>query len=309
MLDRFKLKDDYKYCVEKYRNNILIDNFAGLYYAQNNLGLQLKNLYLLSWENLITIPLFFDIEFIKQFKGLITYNKLFYQQLKPELEKLGKKCYFLEYSFLNNEYYTLDTFIPYENKIKGIACLNRIYFPPGNIGNIIYLRELFMDNIHFPIKHAYGGNSWGNPSKNVFHQNIKTDPYSCDSLKIRNRYLFNFCPETLFHPFWSNFWCTERIFNCFKAKTVPIYIGCYNIEEIVPKEFFIDLRQYIINENYPIQFDYKRIENDLMKLGNNKQKYLEMIEEAYLWQKKNKFGDFLKTEKALDEIVAGNYNG
>jgi hypothetical protein len=37
---------------------------------------------------------------------------------------------------------------------------------------------------------------------------------------------------------------TEKIFDCFFAGTVPIYYGAPNIQEYIPKEAFIDLRDY-----------------------------------------------------------------
>ena len=37
---------------------------------------------------------------------------------------------------------------------------------------------------------------------------------------------------------------TEKIWDSFKAKTVPVYWGASNIEEYVPKNCFIDYRDF-----------------------------------------------------------------
>ena len=37
---------------------------------------------------------------------------------------------------------------------------------------------------------------------------------------------------------------TEKIFDCFSAGTVPIYLGAPNIEDYIPKECFIDFRDF-----------------------------------------------------------------
>jgi alpha(1,3/1,4) fucosyltransferase len=41
-----------------------------------------------------------------------------------------------------------------------------------------------------------------------------------------------------------NGYITEKIFDCFRAKTVPIYYGCKNISYYIPKNTFIDYRDF-----------------------------------------------------------------
>lgn len=38
---------------------------------------------------------------------------------------------------------------------------------------------------------------------------------------------------------------TEKIWDSFKAKTIPVYWGASNIEEYVPKNCFIDYRDFL----------------------------------------------------------------
>ena len=37
---------------------------------------------------------------------------------------------------------------------------------------------------------------------------------------------------------------TEKIFDCFYAGTIPLYLGASDISELLPKEAFIDCRQF-----------------------------------------------------------------
>lgn len=37
---------------------------------------------------------------------------------------------------------------------------------------------------------------------------------------------------------------TEKIFDCFQAKVVPIYLGASNVQDFIPKECFIDRREF-----------------------------------------------------------------
>ncbi len=39
-------------------------------------------------------------------------------------------------------------------------------------------------------------------------------------------------------------WLTEKIFECFEVGTVPIYWGADDIEQLIPKECFIDMRDF-----------------------------------------------------------------
>src|SRR6266851_7272498 len=41
-----------------------------------------------------------------------------------------------------------------------------------------------------------------------------------------------------------NGWITEKIFDCFFAGTIPVYLGAPDIETYIPKECFIDVRQF-----------------------------------------------------------------
>ena len=54
------------------------------------------------------------------------------------------------------------------------------------------------------------------------------------------RYTFALCFENM----RIKGWMTEKIFDCFFAGTVPVYWGATDIEEWVPREAFIDMRQF-----------------------------------------------------------------
>jgi hypothetical protein len=297
MKNRFELKNDYLYLVEKYRKYIMIDNGPGLKYCSDN-GIELKTLYLMPMENNLTAPDFFNKQYIADyFKGYISANSRFAHMMKPLIE-----THYLQYAFLNDEYYELSNFIPYEHKIKGIACLNKIYHTNGE-GDIIYLREDVINNLNLKIKHVYCNDKSWKTNWTVKFMNEGTDPYSNASLQIRNKYMFNLALETVYNPLWSQDWITERIFNCFKAKTIPLYLGAYNIEDYIPKDLFIDLRDYIIQYSPTIVLNYTLLSERLNDLMNDRQRYNDMTEAAYQWQLNNKFGNFKTFERKLDRII------
>ena len=81
------------------------------------------------------------------------------------------------------------------------------------------------------------GNSWGNHPCSKGQTNNKIFTLS--------EYKFCIC----FENFMScNGYVTEKIFDCFKAKVVPIYFGAPNIEKIIPENCYIDKRKFKNNE-------------------------------------------------------------
>ena len=67
---------------------------------------------------------------------------------------------------------------------------------------------------------------------------------AADKLETMSQYRFSLCLENDAHPLWSRGYVTEKIFDCFYAFTVPIYLGAADIEDHIPKECFVDLRDF-----------------------------------------------------------------
>lgn len=65
-----------------------------------------------------------------------------------------------------------------------------------------------------------------------------------DKMATLSKYRFSLCVENDGHPVWSRGYVTEKIFDCFYAGTVPIYLGAPDIAHHVPPDCFIDLRDF-----------------------------------------------------------------
>lgn len=59
-------------------------------------------------------------------------------------------------------------------------------------------------------------------------------------LQTLARYRFALCFENQI----LDGWVTEKMFDCFRAGAIPIYLGAPDIEEWVPRECFIDMRDF-----------------------------------------------------------------
>ncbi|MEK0336821.1 MAG: glycosyltransferase family 10 [Nitrosopumilus sp.] len=226
--------------------------------------------HLLTWEPYVVRPQNWNVDIINQYASFISFNRKF-----CESQGITAKCYITDSCSNGSIEVDLNTFKSYDEKIKGICVLGKRGHNKRD-GNIYYLREEFLDNLlvePFLVKHLYAHNRWGDS----YYQGRcePYDPWGFCTLKKVSEYLFCFCPENTYHSLWSWGYLTERLFRCFKAKTVPIYIGCYNIENLVPKDLFIDFRDF--------RGDYNRLAEYLIKFP--KEKYLAMVERAYKWDK------------------------
>jgi hypothetical protein len=59
--------------------------------------------------------------------------------------------------------------------------------------------------------------------------------------KIITQYKFNICFENSFD---INGYLTEKIFDSFNACTIPVYLGCRNVEKYIPSNTFINFKLF-----------------------------------------------------------------
>lgn len=79
----------------------------------------------------------------------------------------------------------------------------------------------------------------------------------CESKhEVLSRYKFSLCFENM----TMQGYVTEKIFDCFYAGCVPIYLGAKNISELIPTDSFIDYRKYS---------SAKELLNHIMTLSDN----------------------------------------
>ena len=192
--------------------------------------------YLYPTEGYITIPQNYDINIINNYKGFLTHNKKFYERYKNDINVV-----FTNGPMDSHNYYALDSFISYEERIPGICAMYKIYQTKRE-GDILHMRSEVMHGLPLDTKHTYGKPSWGDDMYQGCVEGVH--PNHEENLKIINKYHFVLALEPMYHEMWSYNWITERLWNAFKSKTVPVYYGCYNVEELVPTDLFIDYRKF-----------------------------------------------------------------
>ncbi len=267
-----------------------------------------KHLY--AAEPLVIMPGNWMHSIVSKFKTYITYNEKVPMWIEPPLKKAPSlvepriiKVHGCIAGDLDGWSSNLKT---YDKKIKGVCILGKNGHK-ARMGNIYFLREELTTKLYSRSKlvtHIYAHKSYG---RSHYQGNCKNSPWSIEAIDKVSEYLFNFCPENTYHPLWSYGYFTERIFRCFRAKTIPIYIGCYNIEDYVPKDLFIDFRDFYVENPDEDHRElssctaYDRLADYLVNFP--KEKYIEMTEKAFEWEKKRTFHTLEELEKAFNEAV------
>lgn len=240
--------------------------------------------HLLIAEPYIEIPEQWDPNVITKYQTCITWHSQFYRTIKEQMPV--KLIYGTP---MCNQYFELDRFPSYDGRINGVICLNKLG-RTGRFGDIYRLRYDVLNALQIApmVKHVWCHTPWGG----AMYQGAVPAPYHSHILNLQklSEYRFCLCFESTYHPVWSWDFITERMFNCFKTKTIAIYYGCYNIETHVPQELFIDYRQFTPESlsEYLLNFTQTRWES--------------MTEAAYNWNLSNKLGSISDLKAHLNTL-------
>jgi hypothetical protein len=280
-----RCKDEFTYLLRKYPNVAFnVSNWVtGINSRSRGYNI------LLVTEGYVGATENYDVNHIKNYDAFITSNSKF-KELHPELN-----IYTINGVTNWDAYHWLEDFLTYDEKIRGICSLQRFY-QYHKEGEINHLKHEVMRDLNTEphlILHTYGPVPFGKEGSYQGTVGLKHHSHY-DNLKKINEYLFCWCPESCYHPLWSYGHVTERMFNCFKSKTVPIYYGCYNIEDLVPTDLFVDFREF---ENLDGLAAF------LIGLSKDKERYTRMVEDAYEWNLTNKIGDIRELERIIQKCI------
>jgi len=215
-----------------------------------------KDHYLFLLDTASISPAGYDPKVIRLYKGVITWNPKVFSQLSSwgaNVFKIGEYPRFEDYG-------TIEEYPELAQK-EGVAVVQHKVRHDMSTKQ----SEVFMDITGFP-HYAYGTGDFGGRH----HKGeLRT---KADKINALSRHKFVVCFENVYHPLWSHNYLSENIFDCFRAKTIPIYVGAYNIDELIPPNFFInynDFRNADELSEYLLSF-----EDDV---------YSEIVEKSYHW--------------------------
>ena len=90
------------------------------------------------------------------------------------------------------------------------------------------------------------GNYWPETHMKCYKGNVERE----EKIKVISQYKFIISYDSITN---QKGYISEKIFDCFKAKTIPVYWGADNVTEYIPKECFVDKRDF---NNYDELYNY-----------------------------------------------------
>jgi hypothetical protein len=214
-------------------------------------GLRKENLALVMWEPDTVLPKMYSPKFLKQFGTIFTWdddlvdNKRFFKFYYPVMRPMVEELVSFE-----------------EKKLCTLIATNLTSPAPHELYSE---RKRLVDFFETKPSGEFDlyGSRWSD-SLTTWRGRAE------DKQETLKHYRFSLCIE---NSKGSKGYITEKIFDCFAAGVVPIYFGAPNIEEHIPSNCFIDMRQF---EDYDKLYDF------LKNMSKNiYEEYLEQIR-AYL---------------------------
>jgi hypothetical protein len=207
---------------------------------------------LIALESVAVIPGSFDRSHYRHFNYIFTWNDAYVDN-----ERLLK----INYSFDFNRAQTQDNTTFDKKKLVCLVANNKFYAHPEQLyTERVRLAKWYMRN--HPKDFDLYGTRWEESITSVAVKNIikvarKIRPRCGQSLlsivapcykgsttkklQTLSGYKFNICFENVRD---EQGYITEKIFDCFFSRCVPIYLGACNIEKYVPASCFIDMRDF-----------------------------------------------------------------
>ena len=232
--------------------------------------LHLQDIYVRAAHN-------YDTKIWDDYKGIITWNSKIYDKYKDEfpMKLLDRFSYIAKYEFTEHT--------PYKEKLNK-ACLVATYFPPTLADDAKYQRYELCKKLSkvMPVD-IYGSDKYPEDLKPFWRGYIPS------KLGTITNYKWSICFENCAHEPWAWDYVTEKIWDCFLSKVVPIYYGAPNVADKVPKHLYIDYRDYID--------DFDGLVTRLNTM--TEKEYTDMTEEAHALYQEQKFDSYLDVFKKL----------
>ncbi len=181
----------------------------------------LKKAILYMWETPVLQPDMYEESFLKQFKRIYTWdddkvdNKRFYkfyfpvfQPMRSDLPAFDKRKLLTQISIKNLSQHPQELYSAQEKIIQ--------YFQDKPAGEF-----------------EFYGSGWGTEKH---YLGAPEDKHA-----VLQNYKFSVCFENMRDV---KGYITEKIFDCFAVGTIPIYWGASNISDYIPKDCFIDMRDF-----------------------------------------------------------------
>lgn len=202
-------------------DKIVVMNYPGEDKLEYLSHLPKEKLVLLVFEPPSVYPKLHTAEFFDRFSMVITWD----DDLIDD-EKFVKFHYPVMYKMKKE-------IVPFqEKKLLCMICRNKSSDYPDEIYS---LRRRAIEHFENSGEFDLYGYGWEGAGLLCYQGSIP------DKYKVLREYRFSLCFENTQN---INGYITEKIFDCFHVGSIPVYLGASNVTDYIPKECFIDLRDF-----------------------------------------------------------------
>jgi len=195
---------------------------------------------LLMHEPLVVLPGQYDERVFDRFDHVLTSLDSLAEK-SSKIKKFRHPVFDGPYDQKTVKYIDTGYRVPLEEKEDAICMIsgNKVSRVPGELySKRVEIATWFHTNavMRFDV--------YGRPPFSYLANYLKElEPYT-EKFATLARYRYSLCFENIYDPFWSKGYLTEKLPHCLMCGTVPIYLGCADIEDYVPPECFIDYRHF-----------------------------------------------------------------
>lgn len=182
-----------------------------------------EKMVLLMWEPPTVLPKMYQKKYQELFHKIYTWdddlvdNQLYFKLYYPELRPM------------------IAPVVPFEQKkLCTLVASNLKSRYPHELYSARKKAIAFFEE-HHPEDFEFYGRGWDAKEYSTYKGPIS------DKTEVIKNYRFSICYENTCE---HRGYITEKIFDCFHAGNVPVYWGAKNVEDYIPKNCFIDARQF-----------------------------------------------------------------
>jgi len=191
-------------------------------------------------EPIVTTPSHYDMKYLSKFKTVFGWANKFFEssEIKDRFVEINCGSELCD-SRVTNVKIKWPT---WEERINGVVIVSMTKGYPPHHSSIYNLREMLADLFQENgfVVDWFGHN---NPRKSYYRGSIP------EKISVISRYRFNICTENTYDPIYSNNYLTEKLLHGMYSGTVPLYMGAYNIDDLLPQDTFFDLRNFVIKKS------------------------------------------------------------
>jgi len=206
------------------------------YYLLSKLynGHKKRNLIFIPWEPPVVLSAHSSenlLRLSKYFKYILTWNDLLID---------GRKFKKVNYAHSLTINYGKSRFIDFQNKQLLVQVSSNLSSNhPDELYSLRRRFNLNADRILVDQEYKFYGRGWDKNAYSNYGGVIE------NKLTTLSNFKFNLCFENMRN---INGYITEKIFDAFSAGVVPIYYGASNITSYIPKNAFIDYRDFATDQ-------------------------------------------------------------